>query len=177
LKKIVILASLLASSIVFAADFVTVDYDNVKGRHGATDSMATTVRAGKEISGIQYGLQSRTARFEGGGLSNSLEVTAGKNFGGFLPYVGVGHDFGYNGGATQNYGLVGGQYGLGVGPGFALVGIKTRIRTNDTDTRQTVTYATYSIPVAKSVVANLNASYSSQDIKEKSVGVGLGFMF
>lgn len=177
MKKIVLGCLIAVATAVSAADFVSVDYDNVQGRQGATDSKATTVRAGKEIGGIQFGLQSRTARFEGGGLANSLEVTAGKNIGGFTPYVGVGHDFGYNGGATQNYGLVGGQYGTKVGPGFALAGVKTRVRTNSTDTRQTVTYATYSIPVAKNVSVNLNASHSGQDIKERALGLGLTFGF
>lgn len=177
MKKILAATVVALSLGAHAADFVSVDYDNVTGREGATNSGATTVRAGKEIGGIQYGLQSRTARFDGGGLANSLELTAGKGFGGFMPYVGVGHDFGYNGGATQNYGLIGGQYGRKVGPGFALAGVKTRIRTNDSDTKQTVAYATYSIPVTKSVAVNLNASHSSQDIKEKAVGAGLTFSF
>ena len=177
MKKILAATAVALSFGASAADFVSVDYDNVKGRNGATNSGATTVRAGKEISGIQVGMQSRTARFDGGWLSNSLEVTAGKNLGGVLPYVGVGHDFGYNGGATQNYGLVGGQFGLKAGPGFALAGVKTRVRTNASDTKQTVAYATYSVPVAKGVAVNFNASRSSQDIKENAVGAGLSFSF
>lgn len=177
MKKILAATIVALSFGASAANFVSVDYDNVIGRQGATNSGATTVRAGKEIGGLQLGMQSRTARFSGGGLANSLEATVGKDINGLLPYVGVGHDFGYNGGPTQNYGLVGAQYGLPIGPGFALAGIKTRVRTNAADTKQTVTYTTYSIPVAKNVAVNLNASYSAQDIKEKALGVGLSFGF
>lgn len=177
MKKIIASSLIILATAASAANFVSVDYDNVIGRQGATNSGATTVRAGKEIGGLQLGLQSRTARFSGGGLSNSLEATVGREFNGFMPFVGAGHDFGYNGGPTQNYGLAGLQYGVPVGPGFALAGIKTRIRTNDSDTKQTVTYATYSIPVVKNVAVNLNASYSAQDIKEKALGVGLSFGF
>jgi len=177
MKKILAATAVALSFGASAADFVSVDYDSVTGRQGATNSGATTVRAGKEIGGLQYGLQSRTARFEGGGLANSLEVTVGKKLGGIMPFAGVGHDFGYNGGPTQNYGLVGAQYGVPVGPGFALAGVKTRVRTNSSDTKQTVTYATYSIPVTKAVAVNLNTSYSAQDIKERALGVGLSFGF
>lgn len=177
MKKVLAATIVALSFSASAADFVSVDYDSVKGESGARNSNATTVRAGKEIGGLQFGLQSRTARFDGGGLANSLELTTGKNLGGFTPYVGVGHDFGYNGGRTQNYGLVGGQFGTKFGPGFALSGIKTRVRVNDTDTKQTVAYGTYSVPIAKSVAVNFNVSRSMQDIKEKAVGVGLSFGF
>jgi hypothetical protein len=177
MKKLLAATIVACSFGASAANFVSVDYDNVIGRSGATNSGATTVRAGKEVSGLQLGMQSRTARFAGGGLANSLEGTVGKDFGGLMPYVGLGHDFGYNGGATQNYGLIGANYGLVAGPGFALAGVKTRVRASASDTKQTVAYATYSIPVVKNISINLNTSYSAQDIKEKALGVGLSFGF
>lgn len=177
MKKIIASSLVVLATAASAANFVSVDYDNVKGRQGANNSDVATVRAGKEVGDLQLGLQARTAKFSNNDQASSLEATLGKNFGGFTPFVGVGHDFGINAGATQNYGLVGAQYGLPVGPGFALAGVKTRVRTNTTDTKQTVTYATYSIPVAKNVAVNFNTSYSAQDIKEKSLGVGLSFGF
>ena len=65
-----------------------------------------------------------------------------------------------------------------MGPGFLLTGIKTRVgSTEAVNTKQTVGFATYSIPVAKGVAVNLNASRSGQDIKENAWGLGLGFAF
>ena len=114
----------------------------------------------------------------GAGLLNSLEMTAGKKFGMITPFVGVGHDNGFNGVSPYNYGLVGVTAGYGIGPGYLLSGIKTRVGSNEkVDTKQTLTFATYSIPVNKTVSINLNASKSYQTIRENSFGVGLGFSF
>jgi hypothetical protein len=182
MKKTFAILALAVSSTAFAADYVSVDVNSVKGRDGAADSTAQYIRAGKEIGGIQYGLQGRTATLaNNGGMLSSVEVTAGKNsvyFKGLTPFVGIGHDNGFNGGASYNYGLVGATYGVPVGPGFALAGVKTRVgSTEHVDTKQTVAFATYSIPVAKGVAVNLNASRSYQDIKEDAYGIGLGFSF
>lgn len=180
MKKFAI-ASLLALSAMAsqAADFVSVDVDNVTGRKGQTNSTAQYIRAGKEIGGIQFGLQGRTAQLDNnGGTLSSVEATAGKNLGGFTPYAGVGHDNGLNGNSPYNYALVGGQFGTKVGPGFALAGVKTRVGSTEHNmTHQTIAYGTYSIPVAKQVALNLNVSRSYQDIKENAVGLGLGFSF
>ena len=179
MKKLFAILALGMATSTFAADYVSVDVENVTGRKGASNSTAQYVRAGKEIDGIQYGLQSRVANIDNnGGTLSSLEVTAGKNFSGFTPYVGVGHDNGLNGNSPFNYGLVGGQYGVKAGPGFALAGVKTRVASTEKNmTHQTIAYATYSIPVAKQVAVNLNVSRSYQDIKENAVGVGVGFSF
>jgi hypothetical protein len=182
MKKTFAILAMAVSSTVFAADYVSVDVDTVKGRDGAADSTAQYIRAGKEIGGIQYGLQGRTATLaNNGGMLSSVEVTAGMNskyIKGMTPFVGVGHDNGFNGGASYNYGLVGATYGVPVGPGFALAGVKTRVgSTERVDTKQTVAFATYSIPVAKGVAVNFNASRSYQDIKEDAYGIGLGFSF
>ncbi len=176
MKKLFAIMALAISSTAFAANFVSVDVDTVTPASGGTKSTAQYVRAGAELGGIQYGLQSRTARLQdGSGLFNSLEVTAGKNLAGVTPFVGVGHD---NGPSQYTYGLVGATTALKAGPGLALLGAKTRVASTEADrTKQTVVFATYAIPVAKNVSLNLNASKSYQDIKEKSIGLGLGFSF
>jgi hypothetical protein len=185
MKKIAIATAIaLAAGLASAADYVSVDVDAVTGLgKGATDSTAQYVRAGKGFGDYQLSLQSRTANFKNGGLVNSLEVTAANNkvgFAGVTPFVGAGHDNGVNGvkGSPYTYGLVGATYGRPIGPGFALLGVKTRIGSDEhTRTKQTVAFATYSIPVAKNVAVNVNASKSYQDIRENAVGLGLGLSF
>lgn len=180
MKKIFAIMALAISGSAFAADYVSVDVDMVKDMAGGGQSTAQYVRAGKEIAGIQYGLQSRTAVAHTGGMLNSLELTAGKNLGAFTPFIGVGFDNGFNGarGADYQYGLVGATAGTKVGPGFALAGVKTRVGTTAaTETKQTVVFGTYSIPVVKNVALNINASKSYQDIQENAYGLGLGFSF
>jgi hypothetical protein len=182
MKKIFAILALAVSGTAFAADYVSVDVENVLGRDGAGDSTAQYIRAGKEIGGIQFGLQGRTATMkDNSGMLSSVEVTAAKNSVkvlGITPFVGVGHDNGFNGGTPYNYGLVGATTGAKVGPGFALLGVKTRVGTTAaTETKQTVAFATYAIPVAKGVALNLNASRSYQDIRENAFGLGLGFSF
>jgi hypothetical protein len=113
-------------------------------------------------------------------MLNSLEVTAGKSMFGITPFVGVGLDNGFNGARNSDYkyGLVGATAGLKVGPGFALAGVKTRVGTTaTTETKQSVVFGTYSYPVLKNVVLNLNASKSYQDIQENAYGLGVGFSF
>ena len=180
MKKILAILALAVSSSAFAVDYVSVDVDNVLGRNGTQDSTAQYIRAGKEIGGIQFGLQGRTATLkDNSAILSSVEVTAAKssiNVAGVTPFVGMGHD---NGGSGYNYGLVGATYGLKAGPGFLLTGVKTRVGSTEggARTKQTVGFATYSIPVAKNVAFNLNASRSGQDIKENSFGAGLTFNF
>ena len=182
MKKLIALLA-LASSTAFAADYVSVDVDHVQGRQGASNSQAQYVRAGKSIGDMQLGLQSRTATVDGGGMLNSLEATVANNkinLGGITPFVGVGHDNGFNAarGAAYTYGLVGATYGVKVGPGFALAGVKTRVGSDEAHrTKQTVAFGTYSLPLTKTVALNFNASRSGQDIKENAYGLGLGFSF
>lgn len=181
MKKIIAILALALSGSVFANSYVSVDVENVKGRDGAKNSTAQYIRAGKEIGGLQFGLQGRTATIDGGGMLSSVELTAAKNsfnVMGIRPFVGVGHDNGFNGGTPYNYGLVGATMGRPIGPGFLLLGAKTRVGTTAAnETKQTVAFTTYSIPVAKGVSFNLNASRSYQDIKENAFGIGLGFSF
>ncbi len=183
MKKILAILALATFGSAFAADFVSVDVDSVQGRKGASDSTAQYVRAGKGFGNYQLGLQARSATVDGGGALNSLEATIANSKVGFAsitPFVGVGHDNGFNGasGAAYTYGLVGATTGAKVGPGYALLGVKTRVGSDEAvRTKQTVAFATYSIPVAKNVSVNLNASRSSQDIKENAYGLGLAFNF
>lgn len=182
MKKIFAILALAVSSSVFAADFVSVDVDNVQGRKGARDSTAQYVRAGKAFGNYQVNLQSRSARRDDGLVLNSLEVTTANSkvgIAGVTPFVGIGHDNGFDRGQSYNYGLVGATYGVKAGPGFLLLGAKTRVGSTEdaSRTKQTVGFATYSIPVAKNVAFNLNASRSGQDIKEKAFGAGISVSF
>ena len=165
---------------VSAADFVSVDVDHVKDTASKQISNAQYVRAGKEIGGLQFGLQSRTARYnDNTGMFNSLELTAGKSVGGVTPFVGLGYDNAKNGkaGDQYSYGLVGATAGAGVGPGFALAGAKTRVNWDSANPKQTVVFGTYSVPVAKNVAVNLNVSRSYQTITEKAYGAGISVGF
>lgn len=177
--KKTLIATLLSLTAVssFAASYVSVDVDNVSGRNGGADSTAQYVRAGKEIGGIQWGIQDRTAKFANGTVINSMELTAGKSLGAVQPFVGYGYDNG--GGKVQsfNYGLVGVTTGTQIGRGFLLAGAKTRITESQGDPKQTVVFATYSIPVAKKVALNLNVSQSHQTIKENAAGLGVKVSF
>jgi hypothetical protein len=181
MKKIFAIVALVATSTAFAADYLSVDVENVLGRNSA-DSTAQYIRAGKEIGGIQFGLQGRTATLKDtAGMLSSVEVTAAKNsvsFMGITPFVGVGHDNGFNGGTPYNYGLVGATTGAKIGPGFLLAGVKARAGSTEKDmTQQTIVFGTYSIPVANKVSLNLNVSRSYRDIREDAYGLGLGFSF
>jgi hypothetical protein len=180
MKKLLIASLATVAFAASAANFVQVEQENVVGRKGQGDSAATYLRAGKDIGDYTLGLQSRTARFDAGGIANSLEATVANSkvsVLGITPFVGVGHDFG--GTKTGfNYGLVGATTGAKIGPGYAYAGVKTRVlRQNDADPKQTVGFAGYSLPVAKNVALNLGASRSGGDIKERGVSAGLSFGF
>jgi hypothetical protein len=182
MKKLVIAFLAFAAMAAQAANFVQVEQEHVNGREGADGSEVSYVRFGKDIGNYTLGVQSRTARFNAGGTASSLEVTgSNKNVSAFgiTPFVGVGHDFGGSTlGSDYTYGLVGATAGAKVGPGFALAGFKTRVGSDEaTRTKQTVTFVSYSVPVAKDVAVNVGASRSAQDIKERGVSVGVSFGF
>ena len=183
MKKIFAILALAISSTAFAANFVQVEQENVVGRKGADDSVVSYVRGGKDIGNYSLGVQSRTARFGAGGTASSLEGTVSNktvSAFGITPFIGAGRDFG---GDTAHqpysYGLVGATTGMQVGPGFALAGVKTRVGSTESGahTKQTVAFASYSVPVAKDISASVGLSRSGQDIKEKGVSVGLSFGF
>ena len=180
MKKLLIASLATVAFAASAANFVQVEQENVVGRQGQGNSAATYLRAGKDIGDYALGLQSRTARFADGGIANSLEATVANSkvsVLGVTPFVGIGHDFGGTG-SGFNYGLVGATTGAKIGPGYAYAGVKTRVmRQNDTDPKQTVGFAGYSLPVAKGVALNLGASRSGGDIKERGISAGLSFGF
>lgn len=184
MKKIAIASIMaLAGVAASAANFVQVEQENVVGRQGAGGSNVSYLRAGKDLGDYTIGAQARTARFNAGGIASSLEGTvSNKNVSAFgiTPFIGAGRDFG--GDATKpaySYGLVGATAGAQVGPGFALAGVKTRVGSTEDGarTKQTVAFASYSVPVAKNTSVNVGLSRSGQDIKEKGVSVGLTFGF
>lgn len=180
MKKIFAILALAISGTTFAADYASIDVDHVKSNSGYAGSTVQYVRLGKEVAGLQLGVQSRTSVSSAGGMYNSLETTVGKSIYGFTPFVGMGFDNGLNGGkgADFRYTLAGVTTGTGVGPGYLLGGIKTRVTSSEPImTHQTLAFGTYSIPVIKGVAVNLNVSKSYQDIKENAYGVGVGFSF
>ena len=180
MKKIV-LTSLIALSLgASAADFVSVDVDHVRDATTKQISTAEYVRAGKEIAGLQLGLQSRTGIYHNGaGTFSSLETTVGKAIGPVTPYVGYGYDNGVSGNPASryDYGLVGANVGVKAGPGFALAGVKTRVNWTASNPKQTVAWGTYAVPVAKNVSIDLNVSKSYQTITENAYGLGVSFNF
>lgn len=168
-----------------AADFVSVTVDHVTDRVDSAKTTVQYVRAGKEINGLQYGLQSRTGRRDDGtGLFNSLEGSVGKNLqvSGFTvtPFVGAGRDNTKNGAnEPYTYGIVGASAGTPVLGGYAMTGVKTRVGSTQTGdrTKQTVTFVQYSYPVAKDIALTANVSHSAQTIKERAFGVGISVGF
>ena len=180
MKKLLIASLVTLSALANAADYASVDVDHVVSKQGYASSQAQYVRLGKEVAGLQLGVQSRTAVVSTGGMYNSLETTVGKNVAGFTPFVGMGFDNGLSGPKDGDfrYTLSGVTTGTGVGPGYLLGGLKTRLTSSEANmTHQTLAFATYSIPVTKGVALNINASKSYQDIKENAYGVGVGFSF
>ena len=180
MKKILAILALATLGTAFAADYVSVDVDHIRSGQGYANSTAQYVRAGKEVAGLQLGVQSRTSVASSGGMYNSLETTVGKSIYGFTPFVGMGFDNGLNGAKNGDfrYTLAGVTTGVPVAGGYALGGIKTRLTSSEANmTHQTVAFGTYSYPVAKGVAVNLNVSKSYQDIKENAYGLGIGFNF
>jgi hypothetical protein len=174
MKKTLLALSLAVATIsASAANFVSVDVDRVKDDRTGVVSHAQYVRAGKDVAGLNLGLQVRTATFEGGGMLNSVEGTVGKQLGLVNVFGGVGHDNGFNGGRSFQYGLVGVSTGMPVGPVYAFGGVKTRVNWNDANPNQTVAFAGVSVPVSKQVSLSVGGSKSYQDIKETAWGLGL----
>ena len=181
MKKLLIATLVtLTSSLSLAADFVSYDVDHVKDTTNKSISTAEYIRAGKEIAGLQLGLQGRTGIYHNGaGTFSSLETTIGKNVGPVAAYVGYGYDNGLAGkpATKYDYGLIGANAGTKVGPGFALAGIKTRVNWDSKNPKQTVAWGTYSVPVTKGLAVNLNVSKSYQTITENAYGLGIAVSF
>jgi hypothetical protein len=176
MKKIVLVAALLSAfGIANAANFVSIDVDRVTDTKTKVQSTSQYVRAGYDFGGLNYGLQARTSVYENNGMFNSVEGTVGKSFGPFTPYVGVGHDNGFNGarGKDYQYGLVGVTAGVPVGPVYAFTGVKTRVNFQDNTPSQTLGFVGVSYPLTKAVSVSASVTASRQDIKENAFGVGV----
>lgn len=174
MKKTLLALGLAVSTLsASAANFVSLDVDRVKDDKSGVVSHAQYVRAGVDAYGLNLGLQARTATFAGGGMVNSLEGTVGKQLGPVNVFGGLGHDNGWNGGRSFQYGLVGASTGMPLGPVYGFAGLKTRVNWNDKNPAQTVTFAGVSKNVTKSVSVNAGWSKSFQDIKETAWGVGV----
>jgi hypothetical protein len=185
MKKILAILAMVAATSAMAADYVSVAVEHVKDR--ATDAKSTVqyVRAGKEINGLQYSVQSRTARSDDGtGLYSSLEGTVGRRYDvagvAVTPFAGAGRDLTKNGASEPyTYGLVGASAGKAVLGGYALVGFKSRAGSTESGsrTKQTVSFVEYGYPVTKALSLTAGVSRSTQDIKERAfnVGVAVGF--
>lgn len=184
MKKLLIVSALALSSTAFAGDYVSVALDHVTDRKSNADSTVQYVRAGKEINGMQFGLQSRNARAnDGTGVKSSLEFYGGKNYSvltaSVTPYVGVGYDNGKNGAtdAQYTYGVVGVGIAKKLSTGSIGLGYKTRVNWDHSKPSQTITSISYSYPIAKQISITAGVSRSAQDIKERATSVGIGFAF
>ena len=174
-------AIVITASHASASNYVSVDVDHVTDTKTKVQSTAQYIRAGYDVSGVTLGLQARTATFETGGMVNSLEGTVGKSMtlplGKFTvtPFVGAGHDNGFNGGRGKDfqYGLVGVNAGMPLGPVYAFSGIKTRVNFDKTNPDQTVAFAGVSYPLTKAVSLSTSVSASRGDITENAFGFGI----
>lgn len=175
-KTILALALATAAATSQAANFVSFDVDQVTDTRTKAGSTAQYFRAGKDMMGLNMGVQVRTAVFDKGGMLNSVEVTAGKDIvRGINTFAGIGYDNGFNGKVNGDftYGLIGLSTGMPVGPAWGFGGVKTRVNWDDKNPKQTVTFVGVSLPVNKAVSVSASVSRSFQDIEEKAYGVGL----
>ena len=177
MKKLLLALSLTAAfGTAHAANFVSFDVDKVEDNGNGAKSTAQYFRAGKDIAGLNLGVQVRTAVFDKGGMLNSVEVTAGKDLiKGLNTFVGMGYDNGFNGKVNGDftYGLVGASTGMPLGKAWGFAGAKTRINWDSDNPKQTVAFAGVSMPLTKAMSVNASVSRSYQDINEKAVGLGV----
>lgn len=178
MKKIAIASLIAIAATVQASDFVSYGVDQVTNRVSNQQSIAQYVRAGTSLGGFNLGLQNRNARTnDNQSMFNSLELTVGKTVFGISPFVGVGFDNGGDGAKPYEYGLVGANAGVKVGPGYAMAGVKTRVNWDSANPKQTVAFVSYDMPVISKVSVGVGVSQSYQDIQDRAVGftVSVGF--
>lgn len=181
MKKLLLALSLTATmGVANAANFFDFEVQTVKDSKTKAESNAQYLRVGKDMAGLNFGLQARTQTFDNGGMVNSLEATAGKDIvPGLNTFVGIGHDNGFNGAANGSfqYGLIGASTGAKVGPFFGYAGAKTRVNWDSSNPKQTVAFAGLSYPLNKHASVSAGYSKSYQDIKEDAWGLGVRFGF
>ena len=178
MKKIAIASLIAIAGAVQAGGFVSYGVDQVTNRASNQQSIAQYVRAGTSLGGFNLGLQNRNARTnDNQSMFNSLELTAGKTVFGINPFVGVGFDNGGAGAKPYEYGLVGANAGVKVGPGYAMAGAKTRVNWDSANPKQSVVFVSYDMPVISKVSVGVGVSQSYQDIQDRAVGltVSVGF--
>lgn len=178
-KLLLALAAAAVAGSVHAGGFASVDLEQVKDSKTRATSNAQYVRFGTDVAGLDVGVQARTQVWDKGGMVNSLEATVGKGFKVLgvpvTPFVGVGHDNGFNGrdGGSFQYGLVGASTGAKVGPFYGFAGVKTRANWEKSAPEQTVGFVGLSYPLTKTVSVNAGGSKSWGDIKESAYGLGV----
>lgn len=181
-KLLLALGISLAAFGAQASDFASLTVESVKDDVTDVKGTVQTVRVGKDLAGLTFGLQARTQATENaGGLGNSLELSVGKGFAlgkvAVAPYVGVGHDNGQGGGTGWQYGVVGATAALPVGNLTPYVGAKTRINWDHGNPNQALVFAGADFAVTKQLAVGVTASKSYLDIKETSYGVNLRVAF
>ena len=108
MKKTILSIAMAVGFGTAQAGWISYDLDQVKAdAKGGSDSQAHYIRAGGSVAGFNTMMQARTASFDKGGMVHSVELTAGKQLGPVSPFVGVGHDLGFNGSKSFQYGLIG----------------------------------------------------------------------
>ena len=175
-KTILAFTLAVAASTSQAANFISFDVDQVTDTRSKEGSTAQYFRAGKDMAGMNLGLQVRTAVFDKGGMLNSVEATAGKDLiKGVNTYLGIGYDNGFNGKVKGDftYGLVGLSSGMPLGKAWGFAGAKTRVNWDQDNPKQTVAFLGVSMPINKTTSVSVSASRSYQDITERAYGVGL----
>lgn len=177
MKKTIIAVAIATAALSSHANFVSVDVDSVKDDRTGAVSHAQYFRAAKDFSGTTVGLQVRTATFSGGGMVNSVEGTLGRQVGPLGVFGGIGHDNGFNGGRSFQYGLVGASTGMKIGPFWGYLGAKTRVNWDSNNPKQTVAFAGLSKSLTKELSVNVGMSKSYQDFKETAWGAGVRVSF
>jgi hypothetical protein len=176
MKKTLFATALLASAVsASAAGFVELAIDNSHATPAAFNNTAQVIRAGKDYAGLNFGVQVKTMTINTGGLKNDVQLSVGKQFGAFKPFVGLGHDNGTNGmlGKEIDYGFVGVSTGTRIA-GLNVGGVvKSRVNYEKNRPEQTVVGIAVGYPLNKDFELRANFGQSFRDIKEKTAGVSL----
>ena len=184
MRKFVILASLLASSIAFAGGFGSVEYSSRDGVNGTADSSATKVTIGTDIASnvkLDVSLRQKTTQSTGLLSDNRLEggLTVSQPVGPVTAYV--------RGAMGQKYSTTGDFSYYSVEPGikyqvYDLLTVKAGYRYRDAFTAsngdQTNTWrlgAEYML--GKNYVAGIGYDRVRGDSQYNAINASIGFKF
>lgn len=173
-KLFTILALGLSVFAAQAANFASVDVENVEDRVTKAKSTVEYFRFGKNVGGFQLDVQARNSRTATGSLGQSLEVGTSTGVGPLFVGAGIGHDFGIR---QYNYGYVLGGLSQKVGPVLATGGVKYRTGFDAANPSQTLVFAGVGYPLSKDVSVQAGMTRSFVDIKENAYNVGLRFNY